>query len=172
MASTDLVFKADGKYYRRVVASPTPLNIPELLQVEALLNNKSIVIAGGGGGVPVALDENQQLVGVECVIDKDSTACLMSELLNADMFVILTDGAVYENFGEPSQRAIQKVSTADLMKYDFPAGSMGPKVDAVCSFVEKTGKVAAIGSLFELDEILRGESGTHIMKKCELKYYQ
>lgn len=171
MSTSDKVFKADGEYFRRVVASPSPLNILELFQIEVLLKQKSIVIAGGGGGVPVAYDDNEKLTGVECVIDKDSTACLMSKLLDADMFIILTDGSVYEDFGKPSQRAIHNISTEELKKYDFPAGSMGPKVDAVCNFVDTTSKSAAIGSLFELDAIIKGESGTHIDKSSELKYY-
>lgn len=171
MSESEMIFKQDGEYYRRVVASPSPLNIIELYQIEALLKQKSVVIAGGGGGVPVAYQDNDQLVGVECVIDKDSTACLMSKLLQADMFIILTDGAVYEDFGKPTQRAIHTVSTKALQAYNFPAGSMGPKVDAVCDFVDITSKKAAIGSLFELDEILSGEAGTHIGKNHELVFY-
>ena len=170
--NTNLTFKPDGDYYRRVVSSPAPLNIVEIEQIETLLKHQNVVIAGGGGGVPVYLDDNEQLQGIECVIDKDSTARLMSELLNADMFIILTDGAVYENFGKPTQKAIKHVSTSKLKEYDFPAGSMGPKVDAICEFVNGTGNKAAIGSLFDLDEILKGTQGTHIEKKCELKYYQ
>lgn len=171
MASSDKVFKQDGEYYRRVVASPKPLNILELPQIGALLGQKSVVIAGGGGGVPVSCSDNDQITGVECVIDKDSTACLMSKLVDADMFIILTDGAVYENFGKPSQKAIKNISTKDLKAYDFPAGSMGPKVDAVCDFVDITSRKAAIGSLFDLDDIVRGVAGTHISKDTELEFY-
>jgi len=166
-----LEYKADGVYYRQVVASPKPKGIFEIPQINALLATGSIVIAGGGGGIPVCRDDNGDLYGVECVIDKDFTAELISKNIDADMFIILTDGDVCENFGTPEQRSIKQISYKDLSKFDFPAGSMGPKVEAVCSFVEETGRKAVIGSLYELEQILAGTSGTSIEPECELEYY-
>ncbi|WP_375748747.1 carbamate kinase [Vibrio sp. HN007] len=167
----NLQYKPDGEYYRQVVASPKPIDIFEIPQINALLATGSIVIAGGGGGIPVYKDDDGKLNGVECVIDKDYTAELISERIDADMFIILTDGNVCENFGTPEQRSIKRISHEDLGKYDFPAGSMGPKVDAVRKFVKQTGRKAVIGSLYELDEILKGHSGTSIEAECELEYY-
>jgi len=167
----NLQYKPDGVYYRQVVASPKPKDIFEIPQINALLATGSIVIAGGGGGIPVYKDDDGKLNGVECVIDKDYTAELISEKIEADMFIILTDGDVCENFGTPEQRSIKQISYQDLSKYDFPAGSMGPKVDAVCKFVQQTGRKAVIGSLYELDMILAGTSGTSIEAECALEYY-
>lgn len=167
----NLQYKPDGEYFRQVVASPKPKDIFEIKQINALLATGSIVIAGGGGGIPVYRNEEGKLNGVECVIDKDYTAELISEMIEADMFIILTDGDVCENFGTPEQRSIKQISYEDLGKYDFPAGSMGPKVDAVCKFVKQTGRKAVIGSLYELDMILKGTSGTSIEAKCALEYY-
>ena len=166
-----LQYKEDGEYYRQVVASPKPKGILEIKQINTLLDKNCIVIAGGGGGIPVYKDDNGKLCGVECVIDKDYTAELISEQIQADMFIILTDGNVCENFGTPEQRSIRRISPDDLDKYDFPAGSMGPKVDAVCKFVRATGRKAVIGSLYELDKILEGTSGTFIEDGSQLEYY-
>ncbi|PKH07547.1 carbamate kinase [Moritella sp. Urea-trap-13] len=167
----NLQYKPDGEYYRQVVASPKPKDILEIPQINTLLSAGNIVIAGGGGGIPVYRNDEGKLNGVECVIDKDYTAEMISEMIEADLFIILTDGDVCENYGTPEQRSIKKISYADLRKYDFPAGSMGPKVDAVCKFVKQTGNKAVIGSLYELDKILAGTSGTSIETDCILEYY-
>jgi len=169
--NSELIFKEDGNYYRRVVASPTPLAIVEIEQIETLLQHNNVVIAGGGGGVPISMDSMEQISGVECVIDKDSTAQLMAERLNADMFIILTDGPVYEDFGKPTEKAIKCISPKTLNEYDFPAGSMGPKIEAVCKFVEASNNSSAIGSLYELSDIVTGNAGTHIFSQCEREYY-
>lgn len=166
-----LRYKADGKYYRQVVASPKPKDILEIKQINTLLDSGSIVIAGGGGGIPVYKNSDSKLCGVECVIDKDYTAELISERIQADLFIILTDGNVCENFGTPTQKDIKRISPEELQKYDFPAGSMGPKVDAVCMFVKQTGRKAVIGSLYELDMILKLEAGTSIEGGATLEYY-
>ncbi|BDY05275.1 carbamate kinase [Ferrimonas sp. YFM] len=166
-----LIYKPDGEYYRQVVASPKPKQVLEIDQINALLNIDCVVIAGGGGGIPVYRDEQEKLCGIECVIDKDYTAEMISECIDADMFIILTDGNVCEGFGTPAQKEIKRISPEALTGYDFPAGSMGPKVDAVCRFVENTGRRAVIGSLYQLDGILKGECGTHIEPTAEKTYY-
>jgi carbamate kinase len=155
--------KPDGEYFRRVVPSPKPLEICELDAVVALLEGGSVVIAGGGGGVPCIQDEKGLSVGVEAVIDKDATAALIAEKVNADVFVILTDvDAIYEGWGTSDQKLIRNATTEQLNGHQFAAGSMGPKVRAVSGFVSQTGKKAMIGSLDKLEAILAGESGTLI----------
>lgn len=168
--NSDKQFKADGDYYRRVVPSPQPKDIVELDQIQTLLGAGNLVIACGGGGVPVAL-EGEQLSGVECVIDKDLTAELLAEKVDADLFIILTDGSIYRNFGKADQTEMKVATPAGLAEFDFPAGSMGPKVEAVCKFVETGRGHSAIGSLFDLDKIINNEAGTLIKPGTGIIYY-
>lgn len=170
MASSDMVFKEDGEYYRRVVPSPMPKDIVELNQIVSLLDAGNLVIACGGGGVPVCI-ENDKSVGVECVIDKDLTAELLAEKLNADLFIILTDGSIYRNYGKEDQAEIKKATPSGLAEFNFPAGSMGPKIDAVCKFVNAGRGDAAIGSLFDLDRIITNEAGSIITQGEGIVYY-
>lgn len=170
MACSDKQFKADGEYYRRVVPSPLPKDIVEVEQIETLLNAGNVVIACGGGGVPVSIEEGHS-VGVECVIDKDLTAELLAEKINADLFVILTDGSIYRNYGKPDQAEMKVATPQGLAEFSFPAGSMGPKVDAVCKFVESGRGEAAIGSLFELDKVISKQAGTLITQGEGIEYY-
>ncbi|OLQ74370.1 carbamate kinase [Photobacterium proteolyticum] len=170
MADSDLVFKADGEYFRRVVPSPMPKDIVELKQVETLLKADNLVVACGGGGVPVCFEQGQS-VGVECVIDKDLTAELLAEKLDADLFIILTDGSIYRNYGKEDQAEMKQATPAGLAEFNFPAGSMGPKIEAVCKFVETGLGNAAIGSLFELDKIVTNEAGTLVTKGEGIIYY-
>jgi carbamate kinase len=159
------VFKADGPHWRRVVASPEPRRIFELRPIRWLLEQHTVVIAAGGGGIPAAYDTagRRQLSGIECVIDKDLATELLARELQADWFVMLTDAdAVYEGWGTPSQRAIRSASPDTISALSFPAGSMGPKVEAACRFARATGKRAAIGELSQLERIMRGEAGTTI----------
>jgi carbamate kinase len=159
------VFKADGKQWRRVVASPEPKRIFELRPMKWLLEKHTIVIAAGGGGIPTAYDPNaeRRLVGVECVIDKDLATELLARELGADLYVMLTDAdAVYDGWGTPQQRAIRRASPDALAAMRFAAGSMGPKVEAACRFSRATGKRAAIGELSQLSRILAGEAGTTV----------
>ncbi|MBR9875324.1 MAG: carbamate kinase [Vibrionaceae bacterium] len=165
------IYKKDGDYYRRVVASPQPQNIVESAQITRLLESGNTVIACGGGGVPVFEAQDGKLVGVECVIDKDLTAELLAEQINADLFVILTDGAVYLNYGKENQQAIKWTTPRELSNYDFPAGSMGPKIDAVCRFVNRGHGYAAIGALDQLDAVINGESGTRITQGEGISFY-
>ncbi|NOH83811.1 carbamate kinase [Vibrio sp. 03-59-1] len=170
MSQTTMKFKADGEYYRRVVPSPMPKDIVEIQQIETLLDTENLVIACGGGGVPVCIEEGKS-TGVECVIDKDLTAELLAEKINADLFIILTDGSIYRNYGKEDQAEMKQATPSGLAEFNFPAGSMGPKIDAVCKFVEAGLGNAAIGSLFDLDKIITNEAGTLITKGDGVVYY-
>ena len=152
----------DGAQYRRVVPSPQPHEIVELDSVATLLRAGSIVVCAGGGGIPVVRDDGR-LRGVEAVIDKDLTAALLAEQLDADQLLILTDVPYVERGWETEAPAsIQRATPAELRCLDFATGSMAPKVEAVCRFVERTGGEAAIGSLAELTDVVAGRSGTHV----------
>jgi carbamate kinase len=158
-------FKPDGDKWRRVVPSPLPKRIFELRPIKWLLEKNTIVIAAGGGGIPTMYEpgKDRHLIGVECVIDKDLASELLARELGADLLVILTDAdAVYLDWGTPSQRAIRRASPDTLEAFSFPAGSMGPKVEAACRFVRLTGRRAAIGALADLSRIIDGEAGTTI----------
>ena len=111
-----------------------------------------------------ATGEDRRLVGVEAVIDKDFATSLLSRELDADLFVMATDvDGVYLDWGTPNQRRLDRVTPEELRATPFPAGSMGPKVDAAAEFVEATGKRAAIGSLEQLDAIVAGTAGTNVV---------
>jgi carbamate kinase len=108
-------------------------------------------------------DRKRWLSGIEAVIDKDLASELLARELEADLLVIATDvDGIYLDWGKPEQRMLTRVTTMELKSYKFPAGSMGPKVDAAIQFVEKTGKRAAIGSLQDIEKIVAGEAGTNV----------
>jgi carbamate kinase len=152
----------DGEHYRRVVPSPLPQEIVELDSIEALLGKGSIVVCAGGGGIPVVRDASG-LRGVEAVIDKDLTAALLAEQLHADRLVILTDVPHVEwGWKTRSPVPIEQATPDELRGLEFAAGSMAPKVDAACRFVERTGGEAVIGSLAELAEVTAGHAGTQV----------
>ncbi|MBO0812126.1 MAG: carbamate kinase [Microlunatus sp.] len=158
-------FGRDGDGWRRVVPSPAPVEICELADIEALLAAGRIVICAGGGGIAVApTDGTRELRGVEAVIDKDRTAGLLADRLSADALLLLTDvDGVYQDFRTEHRRLIRRATAGELIKQDFPAGSMGPKITAACSFVQaRPGAFAAIGSLADADAVLGGGSGTMI----------
>jgi carbamate kinase len=155
--------KPDGDKWRRVVASPEPKQIFEIRPIKWLLERGTIVIAAGGGGIPTTYAPGRRLIGVEAVIDKDFCSELLARQLEADVFIMATDAdAVYVDWGKPSAKAIRQASPQAIRAFPFPAGSMGPKVDAACRFVERTGKRAAIGALTDLEGMLTGEAGTTI----------
>ncbi|GAB3212033.1 carbamate kinase [Marinactinospora thermotolerans] len=155
------VVKPDGAHWRRVVPSPRPQRVVETRLIRLLLSSGAIVVCAGGGGVPAIRNEEGLLAGVEAVVDKDLTASLLAEALEADALLLLTDvPRVMENFGTPHQREISNATPGQLRAMEFPAGSMGPKVEAVCRFAEITGDMGAIGSLTQAAEILAGTAGT------------
>jgi carbamate kinase len=156
------------KGYRRVIASPMPVGIVAYKEIKQLIDSDWIVICSGGGGIPVVKDGNGHR-GVEAVIDKDLASSLLAREIGADMFVIATDvSAAAINWGKPDQQELRKVTLAEMQGYvaegHFPAGSMGPKVEALTSFVEVTGKRAIICSLDEIEAALAGEAGTEVTR--------
>lgn len=154
----------DGEFYRRVVASPEPKQIIELSTIKFLVDAKAIVVCAGGGGIPVIVTENGEIRGVEAVIDKDLAASLLAQLLQADGLLLLTDvDAVYQDWGKPSAKPFGKITPSEIKSYQFAPGSMQPKVEAACRFVEATGGFTGIGKLEDGDRILRGEAGTLII---------
>jgi carbamate kinase len=161
-------FRPDGSAWRRVVPSPEPVQILELQQISWLLERGAVVVCAGGGGIPTRLPSpgtgEDQLVGVEAVIDKDLAGELLAEDLQSDLFLMVTDvDAVYLNWGRPEQRRLDEVTPGELAGYEFAAGSMGPKVEAATRFVARTGKRAAIGSLADIAGIVAGTAGTNIV---------
>ena len=154
--------------WRRVVASPEPVEIVEAAAIRVLVDDGTVVIAAGGGGVPVAHGRDGSLRGVPAVVDKDLASALLAADVGADRFVVLTDVEfVYRGFDSPDQEPIESVSVAGarslLAAGEFPAGSMKPKVEAVCRFVEATGRPGVITSIERCEEGLRGETGTRIL---------
>jgi carbamate kinase len=157
------VMKKDGDKWRRVVASPQPKRIFEVRPIKWLLEKGTIVIAAGGGGIPTVYEPGRKLRGIEAVIDKDLCSELLARQIEADFFIMATDvDAVYVDWGKPTARAIRRANPKTMRDFNFPAGSMGPKVAAAIHFAEATGKNAAIGALKDLAAIIRGEAGTTI----------
>jgi carbamate kinase len=160
--------KPDGQYWRRVVPSPLPKRIFEIRPIKWLLEKNTVVICAGGGGIPTMYQKgaDRVLTGVEAVIDKDRATELLARELEADLYIMATDvDGVYLDWGTPNARKISKATPDEMETYQFAAGSMGPKVEAACTFVKETGKRAAIGSLSDIEAIVTGEAGTIIEDK-------
>ena len=156
--------KADGQYIRRVVPSPTPLKILDSDAICTLMDAGHMVICCGGGGIPV-IAQGDGYRGTEAVIDKDLTAAVLAQSINADHLLILTDAdAVYENWGTPQARALRHVTPEELAPFAAPDGAMGPKAAAVIQFVKQTGNAAFIGALKDAPQVLAGEKGTCVMQ--------
>jgi carbamate kinase len=165
------VVKPDGDKYRRVVASPRPQRIPDIGVVRILLEQGVIVICAGGGGIPVVRTRYGGLIGIEAVIDKDWASALLAQELGADSLLLLTDvEAVFDGWGSPQPRPIRHTSPQRLRRHTFAEGSMAPKVDAACAFVEATGGSAGIGNLASALEILDGRAGTWIKPDPDSAY--
>jgi carbamate kinase len=163
------VVRQDGDSWRRVVSSPLPKRIVEIRPVEWLLAQGCVVICAGGGGIPTMFPSGTRtLVGVEAVIDKDRASAVLAQDLHADLLVIATDvDAVYLDWGTPRQRAVATAHPDALDPALFPAGSMGPKVEAAAQFARASGRSAVIGSLEQLTSMLAGNGGTRISVHAE-----
>ena len=155
-----------GRGWRKVVASPRPLEVLGVPALRDLLARGHVVIAGGGGGVPVVRDDGT-VRGVEAVIDKDHTAALLARELQADLLIILTGvEQVAKNFGKKNQSPLPELTAREarrlLAQGQFPPGSMGPKIEASVDFVEATNHAAVITDIAHLAEALEHRTGTWI----------
>ena len=156
-----------GRGWRKVVASPRPLEMVGVSTVQGLLQQDRIVIAGGGGGIPVVRDREGGLTGVEAVIDKDRTAAMLGLELKAARLIIVTDiSQVYRNFGQKNQTALPAITVTEarnlLADEQFPPGSMGPKIESAANFVDFGGNHAIITDSENLQAALNGRAGTCI----------
>lgn len=162
-AASDWTIAADGDMFRRVVASPKPKRIFEIEPIRTMVEQGTIVVCAGGGGIPTMYDKHGDLRGVEAVIDKDLASALLAEQIDADLLVIATDvDGVYTDWGTSEQARLGRVTPEDLAGLDLPAGSMGPKVQAACNFTRHTGNEAVIGALTDIAEIINGAAGTRV----------
>ncbi len=157
-----------GRGWRKVVASPKPLEVLGVGAVHDLLARGALVIAAGGGGIPVVRQADGEIRGVEAVIDKDRTAAVLGRELKADVLVILTAVPhVFRDYGKKTQRPLPSLSVARarrlLARGQFPPGSMGPKIEAAVEFVEATGRRALITDADHLHDAVAGAAGTEII---------
>lgn len=161
------IYKEDaGRGYRRVVASPEPIDIVEKESINSLINAGNIVIAVGGGGIPV-INDNGMLTGVDAVIDKDLSSSLLARLIDFDMLLILTNvEKVCLNYNKENEIGLDTLSVDDALRYiddkEFAKGSMLPKIKACISFVKQTNKQAIITSLLSAKDAFEGKTGTLI----------
>ena len=154
----------DGDGWRRVVPSPEPHRVFELRPIHWLLEKGVVVICAGGGGIPTAYNSEGVLEGVEVVIDKDRASALLARQLGARLLILATDAdGVYDNWGSDGAELIKRATPEEMSGREFEAGSMGPKVEAACDFVRRTGERAVIGSLSEISGMVEGTSGTQFV---------
>ncbi|MCX8161037.1 MAG: carbamate kinase [Candidatus Saccharicenans sp.] len=157
-----------GRGYRKVVASPRPIDVVPKWIIRDLVLSGRVVIAAGGGGIPVILNSRGLYEGVEAVIDKDYAASLLAREVGADLFIILTGiPRVYYNFGKPDQRPLPVITVEEARKYleegQFPPGSMGPKIRAAIEYIEAGGQEVLITCASHLKAALLNRSGTRIV---------
>lgn len=158
----------DGLGWRRLVPSPKPLRVVQRNMIRRAAERGSIVIAAGGGGIPICKDASDDYVGLEAVIDKDLTSAILATDVGADLLIILTAvDQVYLRFGHPDQVALGAVTLAECKRHidagHFPAGSMGPKVQAIYEFLQRGGSRALITSAERLNDAMDGQAGTHFV---------
>ncbi|HPS66912.1 MAG TPA: carbamate kinase [Holophaga sp.] len=158
-----------GRGWRKVVPSPKPVEIVQIESIKLLLEGGHCVIAGGGGGIPVIRDASGLLVGVEAVIDKDRLSSLLADQLGADTYVILTSvPKVALDFGKPTQRWIDRMTASEAAKHlaegQFPAGSMGPKIESALSFIQAGGHEVLITTAEALENEDYDKVGTRIVR--------
>lgn len=155
----------DGAKWRRVVPSPEPLRILELPAIKLLVDVGVLVVCAGGGGIPVTVSPTGAVRGVEAVIDKDLAAALLAHQVGADALLLLTDvGSAYANWKQKDAQPIHETSPAELRAHTFAPGSMRPKVEAACRFVENGGSLAGIGLIEDAAAILLGQRGTIVRR--------
>jgi carbamate kinase len=158
-----------GRGWRRVVPSPLPKEIVELVSVKTLIEAGVVVITVGGGGIPVIDAGNGVYRGVAAVIDKDFASSLLASAINADLFLIATAvEKVAINYGKPDQKWLDKITLAEAKQYlaegiHFAKGSMAPKIQAVVRYLEAGGKEALITNPENIGRALNGETGTRIV---------
>lgn len=153
----------DGNHWRRVVASPDPVEIIDIKVMQMLLRNAVHLICTGGGGIPVVKREDESLCGIEAVIDKDKASALLGQKLQADALLLLTDvDAVYQNFDSDHAKPVRQISVQQAREFDAPEGSMKPKLCAASDFSERGG-IAAIGQLEDAMKLLTGDAGTRVV---------
>jgi len=154
----------DGEHWRRVVASPEPQRIFEMRPIHWLLENGATVICAGGGGIPTVYKPDGTLEGVEVVIDKDRASALLAFELDAGLLILATDtDGVYLDWGTEDARRIERTTPEEMELHDFEEGSMGPKVEAACDFVRRSGGRAVIGALSDLEGMVAGTAGTQFV---------
>jgi carbamate kinase len=163
-----VVVEDAGRGWRRVVASPIPKRIVEAAVIQALIKAGIVVVGVGGGGIPVIEDERGDLAGVEAVIDKDFGAALLANMIGADLFIISTAvEKVALNYNKPDQKWLDRLTLAEAKQHfaegHFAKGSMGPKIQAVISFLERGGQRALITDPANIGRALAGETGTWIV---------
>jgi len=153
----------DGPRWRRVVASPEPLRIVEIEAIRVLVQAGVVVVCVGGGGVPVTLDSDGALRGVEAVIDKDLAAAMLASALDADVLLLLTDVACVElDWGTPAARPLHAAGPAEIRALALAGGSMGPKAEAAARFAERGGR-SVIAALGAAAGALAGVAGTQVL---------
>jgi carbamate kinase len=157
-----------GRGWRHVVPSPRPLRILNVATIERMLETAAVVVAAGGGGIPVVKGRDGQWRGIEAVIDKDYASALLAANLKADLFIVLTGvPKVAIDFNKPTQRFVERMTLAEAERHmaegQFPAGSMGPKIDSAMQFVKATGRQVLITEVEVLREALEGKDGTLIV---------
>lgn len=164
------VIKEDsGRGYRRVVPSPVPKRIVNRRTIQTLVELGTIVIAAGGGGIPVYIENDGSYEGVDAVIDKDRASAVLAHDIDAHTLIFLTDvDCVYLNFNQENQQVLTRLTVAEARKYmaegQFPAGSMGPKVEAAISFLQAGGQQVVITSLGKAQQAILGDAGTRISR--------
>ena len=162
------IIEDSARGYRRVVASPEPISVLQLDIIKKVIDIGAVTIALGGGGIPVSMNDNGKIKGIEAVIDKDRSSALLAKNLDVDLFIISTDAdQAYLNFKTPQQKGISKATADQMQEYfeqgHFAPGSMGPKVESTIKFIRNGGKKAIITSYELLMSALEEKAGTHIV---------
>ncbi len=164
------IVEDSGRGWRRVVASPIPMEVIELDAVKSLIQSGETVITVGGGGIPVIRNEKGELEGTAAVIDKDYASSLLAREIKADLFVISTAvEKIALNFGKPDQKLLDRMTLSEAKKYlaegiHFAKGSMAPKIQAIIWFLEAGGKEALVTNPENIGRALKGETGTWIVR--------